>query len=240
MIIANWKMNALDAFAFFAELLRTVGRCSFPDVFVAPPALIIRDVGCLASLWQIEVLSQNVHQATSGAFTGELSIPMMKKLRAYGTLLGHSERRTMFNETDQALNEKLIACQQQDFQAVLCIGESAQQRQQGETLDVLKHQLSTALNNIDKKILLAIAYEPIWAIGTGNAATPTQVQETHRQIKDWCTAHGYHDVPVLYGGSVKADNAESLLAIPGVDGLLVGGASLDCQEFIKIIQIGRK
>ena len=153
MIIANWKMNTLDVFAFFAELLRTIDRRSFPNVFVAPPVTQLRDASYLASLWRIEVLSQNVHQATSGAFTGELSIPMMKKLGAFGTLLGHSERRTMFGETDQALNEKLMACQQQDFFVALCIGESAQQRQRGETFKVLEHQLKTALNNIDNKKL---------------------------------------------------------------------------------------
>ena len=239
MIIANWKMNTLDVFAFFAELLRTIDRRSFPNVFVAPPVTQLRDASYLASLWRIEVLSQNVHQATSGAFTGELSIPMMKKLGAFGTLLGHSERRTMFGETDQALNEKLMACQQQDFFVALCIGESAQQRQRGETFKVLEHQLKTALNNIDNN-KLAIAYEPVWAIGTGNVATPAQVQETHRQIKDWCSAHGFQDVPLLYGGSVKSDNAEALLAVPEVNGLLIGSASLDCQEFAKIIQLERE
>ena len=244
MIIANWKMHksSKDVMHYLADFSRVIGRCHLKNVYIAPPIPVMKDLAAFAtSLWAIEILAQNIHQEPSGAFTGEVSIAMMQEVRASGALIGHSERRAMFNETDQTINEKILACQRQqdDFLAVLCIGESAQQRQQGETIKVLERQLSLALNNTKNKGLV-IAYEPVWAIGTGNVATSEQIQETHEQIKNWCTTNGYHDVPVLYGGSVKPDNAESLLAIPEVDGLLVGSASLDGGDFARIVALWRE
>ena len=244
MIIANWKMHKCkkDVMYYLADFARVTGRCRLKNVYIAPPIAMMSDLAAFTtSLWGIEVLAQNIHQAPSGAFTGEASITMVQELRAGGALIGHSERRTLFNETDQAVNEKILACQRQqhDFLAVLCIGESAEQRQQGETFKVLERQLSIALNKVDNKGL-AIAYEPVWAIGTGNVATPEQVQETHQQIKSWCSTHEYHDVPLLYGGSVNPDNAEGLLALPAVNGLLVGSASLDGGDFAKIVALWRE
>ena len=244
MIIGNLKMHKYnkDVMHYLADFARVIGRGYLKNVYIAPPIPMMRDLAAFATtLWAVEVLAQNIHQEPSGAFTGEVSIAMMQEVKASGALIGHSERRTLFNETDQTINEKILACQRQkhDFLAVLCIGESAQQRQQGETIKVLEHQLSLALNNVKNKGL-AIAYEPVWAIGTGNTATPEQIQETHQRIKNWCATHGYHDVPLLYGGSVKVDNAESLLAIPEVDGLLVGSASLDGGDFGRIVSFWRE
>lgn len=240
MIIGNWKMHKLpkDLATFFADFERSIDDI-VPDVYLAPPITLLAEVASFAQRWQIQLLAQNIHHAPAGAFTGELSIAMTQEVGAVGSLVGHSERRTLFNETDQAINNKLLACQQQDFTVVLCIGESAQQRQEGETFRVLERQLTTALDGVTNQ-KLAVAYEPIWAIGTGNVATPEQVQETHTQIKSWCTTHGYHDVPVLYGGSVKPNNAETLATLSAVDGLLVGGASLDGEAFAKIIKSWRQ
>jgi triosephosphate isomerase len=191
------------------------------DVAVCPPFTGLAPAVQALADTEIAVAAQNVHWEREGPYTGEVSAPMLVELGVYGAIVGHSERRQYFGETDETVGRRAVASLEAGLWVIACIGELEDERDRGETEDVLRRQL-VALEAHDD---LVIAYEPVWAIGTGKTATPEQAQEAHAFIK------AILDVPVLYGGSVKPENAAELLAQPDIDGALVGGASLDVDSF---------
>ena len=195
------------------------------DVVVCPPYVSLATAVQLLAGTEIGVAAQNVHWEEAGAYTGEVSAPMLRELGVYGTIVGHSERRQFFGETDESTAKRARAALDAGLFVIACVGETEQERERGETDGVLRRQVG-ALGAPDEN--LVVAYEPVWAIGTGKTATPELAQEAHALIKSLL------DVPVLYGGSVKPDNASDLLAQPDVDGALVGGASLEIDSFTAI------
>ena len=231
IIIANWKMHKQrrEVAAYFDALQQAANDTA--TVYVAPPFTMLAEAVKYGTPRGIGVLAQNIHHATQGAFTGEISVAMIKELGVQGAIVGHSERRTLFGEDDALITNKVQACHNNALQPILCVGESDTERQQGATQTVLQRQLHGVLQ---AGTTLSIAYEPIWAIGTGNSASMEQVQDAHRYVKKLGMKYDCK-LQVLYGGSVNKDNAASLLALPDVDGVLVGGASLDAKQFAAII-----
>jgi triosephosphate isomerase len=245
-IAGNWKMfktaaQTREYIGDFAPLVRDeqtvdVGVCvPFTDLAAALE-------GVEGS--RIRVCAQNMHQETEGPYTGEISAPMLTELGVHGVVLGHSERRQYYNETDRALHEKVPAALAAGLEPILCVGESEEEREEGETQRRLRHQVQEALENVEAERLAAvvIAYEPVWAIGTGKVATAEQAQEAIAFIRALVgdrSEDAAERVRVLYGGSVKPDNAAEILEQPDVDGALVGGASLDPRAFAQIVAAAR-
>jgi triosephosphate isomerase len=221
LIAANWKM--FKGPAETAEFCLRLRDTDLGDaqVVVCPPFVSLAVAVQLLAGTEIAVAAQNVHWEDEGAYTGEISAPMLRELGVYGAIVGHSERRQHFGETDETTARRAAAALASGLEVIACVGETAEQRERGETEDVLRRQV-TVLPDHDG---LVVAYEPVWAIGTGKTATPELAQEAHAFIKTILPR------PVLYGGSVKPDNAAELLGQPDVDGALVGGASLDLDSF---------
>jgi triosephosphate isomerase len=242
LIAGNWKMNKTGAEAreFVDDLLPRLQHTSGVDVAVCPPFTALGSAVHAARDSSVQVFAQNMHQEESGAFTGEVSPTMLTALGVAGVILGHSERRQMFGETDKALALKVAVALERELVPVLCVGETEEEREAGDTERKLRHQVQEDLARVDSDRLaeVVIAYEPIWAIGTGNVATPEQAQEAVGFIRalvgDRAADQAQH-IRLLYGGSVNADNAAQLLALPDVDGALVGGASLDVESFAAIV-----
>ena len=240
-VAANWKMHktVAETEAFLAELLPKLPDGG-PEVVVCPPyPSLARAVELCGD--RVAVAAQNMHEETSGAFTGEVSAPMLVEIGVGAVVLGHSERREHFGESDEALARKLPAALDAGLQPILCVGENEGQRDAGETEAVLTRQLEADLAGLGDDRLggLVVAYEPIWAIGTGRTATPEQAQETIAVIRAWIAARSSEAgdaVRILYGGSVKPDNAAELISKPDVDGALVGGASLEPSDFLAIVE----
>jgi triosephosphate isomerase (TIM) len=224
LIAGNWKMfkTPAEAEAFCRAFEPPAGV----DVVVCPPYTSLREA--VAS--GLTVYAQNVHWAAEGAFTGEISAPMLKELGVRGSLVGHSERRQLFGETDETVARRTSAALEAGLSVIACVGESGEEREAGQTELVLRLQVESVRDAVGPHERLVIAYEPVWAIGTGKNATPEQADDAHAFIKDLI------DVPVLYGGSVKPENAEDLLSQPHVDGALVGGASVEVESFTAICQ----
>ena len=232
-IIANWKMHKLRGeIAPYCQVL-SPANLNRADVYVAPPFPLLVETVAAARASGIGVLAQNVHAATAGAFTGEVSTPMLVDAGAQGAIVGHSERRTLCGEDDKVVAHKVQACLQANLLPILCVGESDAQRTRGETQAVLRQQLVCVLQQV-QCASLCVAYEPVWAIGSGKTASTAQVQEAHRYLKE-CGKEKDCRLSVLYGGSVKPQNAGELMALPDVDGVLVGGASLHAEQFAAII-----
>jgi triosephosphate isomerase (TIM) len=231
LIAGNWKMHkGAEETAEFCRLLRDqLEWVDGVDVAVCPPFLSLSAAVQALAGTDIAVAAQNVHWAAEGPFTGEISAPMLFELGVYGAIVGHSERRQLFGETDEGVGKRAAAGLEAGLWIIACVGETEDEREAGETENVLRRQVSV-LQQHDQ---LVIAYEPGWAIGTGKTATPEQAQEAHAFIK------GLIDVPILYGGSVKPDNAAELLGQPDVDGALVGGASLEVDSFSAICKAAR-
>ncbi len=230
LIAGNWKMfmGPVETGAFCRALRqRELGEV---DVVVCPPFVSLATAVQELAGSDIAVGAQNVHWAAEGAFTGEISGSMLRQLGVYGAIVGHSERRQYFGETDETVAKRVRAALDAGLSVIACVGETEAEREAGETEAVLRRQLSVLKAYDD----LVIAYEPVWAIGTGKTASPEIAQEVHELIK------GELDLPVLYGGSVKPENAAELLAQPAVDGALVGGASLDVDAFAAICQVGAR
>ena len=228
LIAGNWKMFKGPAEAGeFCRALRDADLGTV-DVVVCPPYVSLAAAVQALAGTEIGVAAQNVHWAAEGAFTGEVSAPMLRELGVYGTIIGHSERRQYFGETDESVLRRVRAAIEHGLHVIACVGENAEEREAGETEAVLRLQVGAIANGIDETDDLVIAYEPVWAIGTGKTATPEMAQEAHAFVKSIL------DVPVLYGGSVKPENAAELAAQPDVDGALVGGASLDLESFATI------
>jgi len=226
LIAGNWKMykGPAETAEFCIELRRRADEFTWIDIAVCPPFASLGVAVQLLAGTDVAVAAQNVHWEPDGAFTGEVSAPMLRELGVYGAIVGHSERRQFFGETDEGVAKRTRAALDAGLSVIACVGETEAEREAGETEDVLRRQVSV----LEAEDNLVVAYEPVWAIGTGKTATPEIAQEAHAFIK------GLLDVPVLYGGSVKPDNADELLAQPDVDGALVGGASLDVESFAAI------
>ncbi len=239
-IAANWKMHksAAEAGEFVDALLPRIAATQHDVVICAPftalGAVVERRYGTA-----VKVAAQNMHEEAGGAFTGEVSAPMLVELDVEAVVLGHSERRQLFGETDEALARKVPAALAAGLEPILCVGESEEARDAGQTEAVLERQLQADLAGVEDTALsqIVIAYEPIWAIGTGRTATPEQAQEACAFIRDVVRERGgpADDVRILYGGSVKPANAAELLGQPDIDGALVGGASLDPGDFAAIV-----
>ena len=228
LIAGNWKMHkGLAETAEFCVRLRGEDLEGV-DVVVCPPYMSLAIAVQLLAGTEIAVAAQNVHWEGEGPYTGEISVEMLLELGVYGAIVGHSERRQHFGETDETAAHRARAALAAGMFVIACVGETEEERETGQTDQVLRRQLS-AFETDDN---LVLAYEPVWAIGTGKTATPEVAQEAHVFIKSVL------DVPVLYGGSVKPDNAAVLLSQPDVDGALVGGASLDLESFVAICRAG--
>lgn len=243
IIAGNWKMNKLGAEA--AELAKGIVEQVAPikgvDVVLGPTFVSISQVAQATAGSDVKIAAQNMHTATSGAFTGEISPTMLKDVGCDFVILGHSERRQFFGETDEGVNRKAKVALAHGLTPIICIGETLKEREAGNTIDKVNFQVRAALAGLTEEQAgqIVLAYEPIWAIGTGVTATPEQAQEVHAALRD-VLADLYSDelaqkVRIQYGGSVKPANIESLISQPDIDGALVGGASLKVDSFVSII-----
>lgn len=243
LIVANWKMNMLrnDATGLLVKILNGL---SFPlgcDVVIAPPYTAINTVGNVITGYDIEIGAQDVFWEQSGPFTGEISPSMLVDIGCDWVIIGHSERRTIFGETDDMVRKKVDTSLRTGLKVILCVGETSEQRDEGRVSEIINQQVSGVIDSVEEQYLdqVVIAYEPVWAIGTGVNASSYQIEEVHQIIMDNLIAHfgkDAHTIRILYGGSVKKDNIDEILSIRNVDGALVGGASLDSDSFIKIIE----
>jgi triosephosphate isomerase len=234
LIAGNWKLFKGPAEA--AEFCRALRDADLgeADVVVCPPYVSLSAAVTALADTEIAVAAQNVHWAAEGAYTGEVSAGMLRELGVYGAIVGHSERRQYFGETDETVARRVRGALDAGLFVIACVGESGEERESGQMELVLRLQTEAIADAAGDDANLVIAYEPVWAIGTGKTATPETVQEAHAFVKSIL------DVPVLYGGSVKPDNAAELCAQTAVDGALVGGASLDVDSFAAICRGGRR
>jgi triosephosphate isomerase len=240
-VAANWKMSktVAEAEAFLDDFLPGAPGSDGPEVVICPSFLALRRAAERCSGSAVRIAAQNMHDQESGAFTGEVSAPMLQEAGVEAVVLGHSERRQLFGETDEALARKVPAALAAGLEPILCVGETEEARDAEQTDAVLEHQIAADLAAVEDAEMsrLVVAYEPIWAIGTGRTATPDQAQEAIAFIRDMLRARGADAdlVRILYGGSVKPGNAAELMAQADIDGALVGGASLDPQDFAAIV-----
>ncbi len=240
----NWKMNKdlKGALELANALKRQLADIEDVEIGLFPPALFLADVVDACRETGFAVGAQNMHWEEKGAFTGEISAPMIRSVGASHVIIGHSERRQYFGETDETVNKKMHSALKFDLLPIMCIGETLQEREANKTLSVVTTQIRGGLKNVpaDDMARVVIAYEPVWAIGTGKTATPEQAQEVHAAIRKQLVEIFGNDVAqgvrIQYGGSVKADNVKALMAKPDIDGALVGGASLDVPSFCAIVK----
>ena len=244
LIAANWKMYKTpdETSAFFQEFLPLVASHDRDEIVVCTPYVDLHTAVAAAKGSNVLVGAQNMHWEKEGAFTGEISAPMLKAIAVTHVILGHSERREYFNETDDTVNRKLEFALESGLTPIVCVGEVLEEREAGLTEDVLRRQCMSAFNGISAKkaAKMTIAYEPVWAIGTGLTAMPETAADAHSVIRHEA-AKAFGDdfaaaLRILYGGSVKPDNATSLMSEEEIDGALVGGASLDPKNFTKIVK----
>lgn len=249
IIAANWKMNMTqsEAARFVDSFIRHVGEITDVDVVIIPPFTAIAKVSeALGSAQNVKVGAQNMYWEKSGAFTGEISAALLRDLFVHYVVLGHSERRTLFCETDEMVNRKVRAALEAKLRPIVCVGETLEQRDKGDVEKVLSAQLRGSLDGLTPKDLqdCVIAYEPVWAIGTGRNATPQQAEEAHafirRTLGEMSDKAIAERVRIQYGGSVKPENARELMSQPDIDGALVGGASLDPRSFAQIVKAARE
>ena len=242
-IAANWKMNktAEETEEFINTFLPMVKDVTNVDILLAPPYTSLGAAAKLLKGSNVILAAQNVHFEENGAYTGEISAGMLRSAGCTCVIIGHSERRQYFLETDEIVNKKIKAARANGFDVILCIGESLEEREANKTFEVLDTQLSGSLNDISLEGI-TIAYEPIWAIGTGKTATKEQANEAHANIREWLRKNkeGADEVRIQYGGSVKPDNIDDLMSEPEVDGALVGGAALKPDSFAGIVNGANK
>jgi triosephosphate isomerase len=246
LIAGNWKMHKTiaEAEAHIAALLPLVSDAEHCDVAVCPPFLALQAMVDSTRGSRVGIYAQTMHWEQEGAYTGEVSPRMLSEIDVLGVILGHSERREQFGESDRALSYKVPAALAAGLRPILCVGETEEEREREETQRKLRHQVQEDLSRVPEELLgeLVIAYEPIWAIGTGRIAEPEQVQEAIAFIRALVagrSAEQAERLRVVYGGSVKPENAGELLHLPDVDGALVGGASLDATSFAAIVAAAR-
>ena len=252
VVAGNWKMHGSrdTARALARAVVQGAGNATDPEVLLCPPFVHLLDVLEETAESPVQVGAQNVCDQSEGAFTGEVSVVMLAELGCSHVIIGHSERRHVYGESDELIEQKFALLHQSAQQgapgvprAILCVGETLEEREAGQTLDVIHRQLQPVRNFPDAFPRALIAYEPVWAIGTGVAATPDMAQEVHAAIRAHLEQElgaAAQDTVVLYGGSVKAANASELFSMPDIDGGLVGGASLKADEFLSICQAVRK
>jgi len=244
LIAGNWKMfkTGPEAAELAGRLKSLLSPSTEVDILVAPPFTAIGVVADILKGSAIQIGGQDLFWETEGAYTGQVSAPMLKAAGCSHVIVGHSERRQYFGETDETVNSKIKAAMEGGLIPILCVGESDAQREAEETFSVVKGQLDRGLQDIDSVEFepLIIAYEPLWAIGTGKTATSDQAQEVHQFIRDWMEKAGGNAIAkalrILYGGSVKPNNVAGLMTMEDIDGALVGGASLDAESFAGIVE----
>ena len=244
LIAGNWKMfkTVAETVKHVKALRALVKDITNVEIVVAPPFPSIHAAADALRGSNVFVAAQNLYWEREGAFTGEVSAPMIKEAGAELVIIGHSERRTLFGETDATVNRKIGAAFASALTPIVCIGETLDQRERNETLDVIDRQIKGGLDGVtsEQLVRLVIAYEPVWAIGTGRNATPTQAGDAHshirQRLRQWFGVEAADRCRVIYGGSVKPENIRDLIAQPDVDGALVGGASLDVQAFFEILK----
>jgi triosephosphate isomerase len=244
LIAGNWKMNktSSDAVSLARELVLSLGTQADVDVVICPPFTALEAVAGAIDGSLIKLGAQNMHFEPSGAFTGEISAPMLRALFATHVILGHSERRTLFGEGDELVNRKVLAALKHQLRPILCVGESLAEREAGQTLKIVQTQTERALEGVSREMAasVVVAYEPVWAIGTGKVATAEQAQEVHGFIRGLLTKLQGEAVAqrirVLYGGSMKPANAAELLTQKDIDGGLIGGASLEARSFVELVR----
>jgi triosephosphate isomerase (TIM) len=243
LIAGNWKMNktSADGVALANDIVAAIGKQSDVDVVVCPPFTAIEAVGKALEGSNVKLGAQTMHFEASGAFTGEISAPMLRAIFATHVILGHSERRTLFGETDELVNKKVLAALKNQLRPIFCVGETLAERESGSTLKVVQTQVERGLEGVskDQATSLVVAYEPVWAIGTGKVATTEQAQEVHAFIRGLLaklfTEPVAQRVRILYGGSMKPANAPELLGQKDIDGGLIGGASLESRSFVELV-----
>jgi triosephosphate isomerase len=245
-IAGNWKMykTVAEAEHYVQALLPKVSSADGVEIGICAPFLALQALVDSARGSRVEVFAQTMHEAQEGAFTGEISPAMLAEVGVHGVVLGHSERRQLFGETDLALQLKVPAALEAGLVPILCVGETDEERERGDTERKLRHQVQEGLERVPVERLpeVVLAYEPIWAIGTGLTATTEQAQEAVafvRALVEEIDKSAGQAVRILYGGSLKPENADELLALPDVDGALIGGASLDPESFARIVEIAR-
>jgi len=243
LIAGNWKMNktSADGVALVRDIVVAVGKQSDVEMVVCPPFTGLESAGKALEGSNVKLGAQNMHFEASGAFTGEISAPMLRAIFATHVILGHSERRTIFGETDELVNKKVLAALKNQLRPIFCVGETLAERESGSTLKVVQTQLERGLDGVSKELAasVVIAYEPVWAIGTGKVATTEQAQEVHAFIRGLLTNLFTESVAqklrILYGGSMKPSNAPELLSQKDIDGGLIGGASLEARSFVELV-----
>ena len=246
LIAGNWKMNktSSDAISLVQEIVNEVGRSNDVDVVVCPPFTSLEVVGKAIEGSSIKLGAQNMHHEANGAYTGEISASMLRSIFTSYVILGHSERRTYFHETDAFINQKVLAALKNQLKPILCVGETLAERESSSTLKVVQTQLEANLEGVSKDLAtsVVIAYEPVWAIGTGKVATTAQAQEVHAFIRSLLVKlfgdAVAQKVRILYGGSMKPSNAPELLSQTDIDGGLIGGAALEARSFVDLIKAG--
>lgn len=246
LVAANWKMNGstADNQVLLSGIMRDLPDVGDNDVAICPPFVYITDVKKLISDSELKLGAQNVSHLENGAFTGEVAAGMLKDIECVYVIVGHSERRSLYNETNVLVAKKFVAVLEASMTPILCVGESLEERESGDTKDVIAKQLDTVIDmaGIEHFKNAVIAYEPVWAIGTGKTATPEQAQEVHEFIRLRLARHDdavANDIRILYGGSVKANNAEDLFSKADINGGLIGGASLIAKDFVAICKAMR-
>lgn len=240
VVAGNWKMNKTleEARVYVEKIHKLLLKIRDTDVIFCPPFTAL--FGIKEQLGELPAFlgAQNCHWESSGAWTGEVSVEMLKAVGVDVVILGHSERRHIFNEPDEWINKKVLSALKGGLKPVFCIGETIEERKQGRTNEILHHQIQTGLGGLEDGSDLILAYEPVWAIGTGLNADQDQIHDAHQFVLEELTGifgQQGRDIPVLYGGSVKPDNAGELFKVDGVSGFLVGGASLKVEDFISIV-----
>jgi triosephosphate isomerase len=244
IIAGNWKMNNTvgESISLVKELKKLVKDVEDREIIVCPPFTSLAAVGAELKGSNIELGAQNMHFEKQGAFTAEVSPLMLKEIDVKYVIIGHSERRHVFNEDDELINKKIKSALENGLKPIFCVGETLKEREGGKTKQIVKEQVNKGLDGIEKKEMknLVIAYEPVWAIGTGKNATPQQAEEVHLYIRELLKSMFddkiAEETVILYGGSVKPDNAKELISQDDIDGALVGGASLDAKKFERIVK----
>jgi triosephosphate isomerase len=244
VIAGNWKMHGArgEAVALAGALAKSVGAVAGREVILAPPFTALEAVAAAIAGTQIRLSGQNVYWEPKGAFTGEISVAMLREAGCSHVIVGHSERRQLFGETDETVNKRVHAALAGTLVPIVCVGETLAEREADATEAIIERQVATAFAGLSAAQIggLIVAYEPVWAIGTGRTATPSQAQEVHQRIRaqlgSLASGATAGRVRILYGGSVKPDNVDALMAEADIDGALVGGASLDAAGFARIVQ----
>lgn len=245
LIAGNWKMNKTvsESIEFARDFVKAVSNVTDRDILICPPFTSLYPVSEIFNGTNVRLGAQNMYFEEKGAFTGEISPLMLKDAGCSFVILGHSERRHIFGESNELINKKVLSAVSHGLVPVLCVGELLEEREEGKTFDVVGSQLEEGLKGVSADSEFVIAYEPVWAIGTGKTATPELAEEVHRFLREKLSelfgSEKAESVRILYGGSVKPENVDGLMAMNNIDGALVGGASLKVESFVKIVNFGR-